>query len=192
MKKHAYLFAFCLIAVASWANENPMEYDPYVDFAAVTGVHSTSNTMFTLETYALNPFRIMPETVTVWTGGGGFGSCQHGSCSGTSTQFWEKFSGDVRASFIEWGTAGATTTATYFLHGVPVGTTVTVGKNPIWHVTIPHVFYDEIELSWANPTPYKFTFESYDAVPTPEPSTLALLGSGLLVGMNLLRRRLTI
>jgi hypothetical protein len=69
-----------------------------------------------------------------------------------------------------------------------VGMTNQTG-GPISHPQASGFEFNEIELSWITPTSYSFTFQSFDAVPVPEPSSLLLLGSGLLSGATLLRKR---
>ena len=80
-----------------------------------------------------------------------------------------------------------TTTATYYLNGHVVGLTTQIG-GPVWHPQAPGFKFNEVELSWTNPTSYKFSFQSFDS-PVPEPSSLTLLGSGLLTGLTLLRKK---
>ena len=81
-----------------------------------------------------------------------------------------------------------TTTATYYLNGSVVDVTTQIG-GPVWHQRAPGFKFNEVELSWAAPTNYGFRFESFDAA-APEPSSLILLGSGLLTGISVLRRKL--
>lgn len=184
MKRKLLSIALLVIALAGlgWGNaipEDPMSYDPYVWFTGVAGTHSLP---FTLQTYVTNPFRIAPETVTF----SGTGTCQPGSCSGTGTSVWETFSNVALAMYLTNAPSGVVTDATYYLNGNVVGMTSQTG-GPVWHRKASGFRFDTVELSWAQPTAYRFTFESWDA--TPEPGTLMLFGSALMLGAGFLRRR---
>jgi hypothetical protein len=161
--------------------------DPYVNFAGTIGVHSiTSPNADTLSTFATKPtWHLMPETVTFTTDG--TGSCQPGSCSGQADHVWETFSTLAYATYLTNAPNHVTTTATYLLNGNVVAMTNQIG-GPVWHMRAPGFKFNELELSWTNPTKYDFTFQSFDAAP--EPSSLILLGSGLFTGLTIFRRRL--
>ena len=161
--------------------------DPFVNFAGTVGLQSiTQPSSDTLSTYVLNPgWQLAPETVTFTADG--TGSCQPGICSGTSNHVWETFSTLSYATYLMNAPNHVTTTATYYLNGNPVGITTQVG-GPIWHPRAQGFKFNEVELSWTSPTSYRFSFQTFDAVP--EPSSLILLGSGLLAGVTVLRKRL--
>jgi hypothetical protein len=161
--------------------------DPYVNFAGTNGSNSiTSPSSYTLSTYATNPtWHLTPETVTFTADG--TGSCQPGSCAGRSNNVWETFSTVALATYLTTAPNHVTTTATYYLNGNVVAVTTQIG-GPVWHPQAPGFKFNEIELSWASSTNYTFSFQSFDAAP--EPSSLILLGSGLLTGVTIFRRRL--
>lgn len=171
---------------AGTIREDPFSYDPYVNFAATIGVQSiTSPNAYTLSTYATNPlWHVTPETVTFTADGNG--SCQPGSCSGLSNHVWETFSTLAYAMYLTNAPNQVTTNATYYLNGNVVDVTNQIG-GPVWHQGAPGFKFNEVELSWAAPTNYAFSFESFDAAP--EPSSLILLGSGTLALAGLLRRK---
>jgi len=181
-----FVFLSCL-SFADTIREDPLSYDPFVYFAGTIGVHSiTSPNTYTLSTYATNPaWHLTPETVTFTADGNG--SCQPGSCTGVSNNVWETFSTIAYATYLTNAPNHVTTTATYYLNGSVVGVTSQIG-GPVWHQRAPGFKFNEVELTWAAPTNYTFTFQSFDAAP--EPSSLILLGSGLLTGVTVLRRRL--
>ncbi len=162
--------------------------DPFVYFAGTVGQESiTQPASYTLSTYVMKPgWQLAPETVTFMADG--IGSCHPGICTGTSNHVWETFSTLADATYLTNAPNLVTTTATYYLNGSVVGLTTQIG-GPVWHPQAPGFKFNEVELSWTTPTSYKFNFQSFDAA-VPEPSSLILLGSGLLAGVTVLRKRL--
>ena len=172
---------------AGTIQENPFSYDPYANFGGMSGVHSiASPNTYTLSTYDPNPtWHFMPETVTFMVDGSG--SCQPGSCTGVSNHVWETFSTLSYAMYWRNTPNLVTTTATYYLNGSVVDVTTQIG-GPVWRQRAPGFKFNEVELSWATPTNYAFSFESFDAA-APEPSSLILLVSGAVALAGLFRRK---
>jgi PEP-CTERM motif len=80
------------------------------------------------------------------------------------------------------------TTVTYWLQGHQVGPTQ-VQLGGVYNLQkSAHTVFDTVQFSWSTPTDFRFSQGTFDAVP--EPSTLLLLGSGLVGMLGVVRRKL--
>jgi hypothetical protein len=190
MKK--VLFCVLLLGVLSVCSTNLLA-NVFVNFAGVQGFLPTTNP-FTLTTCSApahcttNPV-LTPYTVTFQSFGGNSG-CQNGACSGTATSVTETFSADAQAFALFSAPSGQMTTITYWLHGQQVGPKQFQNGGMFNLQKSAHTVFDTVKFSWASPTNFSFNQGTFDASPVPEPSTLLLVGSGLLGMIGVVRRRI--
>jgi hypothetical protein len=190
MKK--VLFCALLLGVLSVCSTN-MLANAFVNFAGVQGFGPTTNP-FTLTTCTApvncmtNPV-LAPYTVTFQSFGGNSG-CQNGACSGLATSVTEKFSANAQAFALFSAPTGQATTVTYWLHGQQVGPTQVQSGGFFNLPKSAHTVFDTVKFSWASPTSFSFNRGTFDASPVPEPSSLLLLGSGLLGMVGVVRRKI--
>jgi hypothetical protein len=131
---------------------------------------------------------LAPYTVTFQSFGGNSG-CLNGVCSGTATSLTETFSADAQAFSLFSAPTGQMTTVTYWLQGHQVGP-IQFQTGGIFNLQkSAHTIFDTVKFSWASPTNFSFNQGTFDAAPAPEPSTLLLLGSGLLGMIGVVRRK---
>lgn len=177
---------FCALSVLS----TNLFASAYINFAGVSGTQTLSSA-FTLTTCSgpvnctPNPV-LTPVTATFSILGGG-GSCHTGVCSGTASSVLEAFSTPAIAFALFTAPLTQPTTITYWLNGAQVGPTQ-VQTGGVYNLQqSAHVVFDTVQFSWSTPTDFKFYQGSFDAVP--EPSTLLLVGSGLIGMIGIARRK---
>jgi hypothetical protein len=179
----------CLLSVFS----TNVLANAYLNFAGIQGSQPLS-LPFTLTTCASpmnctpNPV-LTPMTVT-FTFVGLTGSCQSSGCSGTAAStVFETFSTPATAFALFSAPSSQDTTVTYWLLGHQVGPTQ-VQLGGMYNLQkSAHTVFDTVKFSWSTPTDFSFYRGAFDAVP--EPSTLLLLGGGLVGMIAVVRRRLS-
>jgi len=118
--------------------------------------------------------------------GAGTGACKYlngtPGCYGHATEVDVLYPAGALANFLMAAPAG-NTLEEYWFNGTLV--------KSITHTSPPYYFnqqkqnglvFDEVKLIWDQPTDFKFYSGTFDPVSAPEPSTLAMLGTGLLAG----------
>jgi hypothetical protein len=178
----------CLLSVFS----TNVLANAYLNFA---GIHASQSMLlpFTLTTCAspigCTPNPVLTPTTVTFTFVGGTGSCGSGGCTGTASSVFETFSTPVTAFALFSAPSNPTTTVTYLLRGHQVNSQSQQGGMYNLQQSA-HTVFDTVEFSWSTPTPtFLFNQGAFDAVP--EPSTLLLLGGGLIGMIGVVRRRLS-
>jgi PEP-CTERM motif-containing protein len=190
MKMKKILFCALLFCALSAFSTNLLA-NAYINFAGVPGFQTLSFPI-TLTTCSSpvnctpNPV-LTPMTVT-FSMLGGSGACQPGVCSGIATSVLETFSTPAVAYALFSAPASQATTITYWLHGTQVGPTQFQTGGMYNLQRSAHTMFDTVQFSWSTATNFKFYQGTFDAVP--EPSTLLLLGSGLVGIVGVARRKL--
>jgi len=190
MKKILFCFLLLCLPLAFTAN---VLATPYLNFAGVQGFNALSSP-FTITT-CVSPVNctsnpVLTSMTVTFMAVGGSGACVPGQCSGIATNVFETFSTPALAFALFSAPNNQPTTVTYFLHGQQVGPTQ-VQLGGMYNLQkSAHTVFDTVEFSWSMPTNYLFNQGSFDAVAVPEPSTLLLLGSGLVGLFGVARRKL--
>jgi len=179
---------FCLLTVFA----SNLLAAPYLNFVGIQGSNSLS-LPFTIST-CLAPMNCtpnpIPSSMTVtFQAVGGAGTCVPGQCSGMATSVFETFSTPALSFALYLAPGNQETTVTYWLQGHQVGPTQVQLGGKYNLQKSAHTVFDTVEFSWSKPTSYVFNRGSFDAVP--EPSSLLLLGSGVVGMIGIVRRKLS-
>jgi len=179
----------CLLSVFS----TNVLANAYLNFAGIQ-VSQSMLSSFTLRTCA-SPMNCTPNPVwtpmtVTFTFVGGTGSCGPGVCTGTASSVFETFSAPVTAFALFSAPSNPPTTVTYWLRGHQVNSQPPQQGGMYNLQQSAHTVFDTVEFSWPTPTPtFRFNQGAFDAVP--EPSTLLLVGGGLIGMIGVVRRRLS-
>jgi hypothetical protein len=179
----------------------------YVNFSSNTGV--TSFGPVTFQTYT-SAHHVTPVTVTIQTSDFPLhvphvGFCNLSSCYGYAMWMTQTFSTDITSIYLPY-LPHSGTVYTLYDDGKEVGYGGVRGWTDACLKDISQCYlggvldlsgvkFDKLHLDWGWDTQYNLSFESFDvqvhrdAAPTPEPSSLALIGTGIL-GLGLRLRTL--
>jgi len=178
----------CLLSVFS----TNVLANAYLNFAGIQGSQPLS-LPFTLTTCAspmnCTPNPIMTPMTVTFTFVGGTGSCDSGGCIGTASSVFETFSTPAMAFALFSAPGNPSTTVTYLLRGHQVGPTQNQQGGMYNLQRSAHMVFDTVEFSWSTQTGFTFNQGAFDSVP--EPSTLLLVGGGLIGMIGVVRRRLS-
>jgi hypothetical protein len=184
------LFCALLLCLLSVFSTHALA-SPYLNFDGIHGVN-TFSTQFTLTTCTAPANCTSNSVLTTMTVTfqifGGSATCQPDQCRGSASSLSEVFSTPATAFALFSAPVNRATTITYWLQGRQVGPTQ-VQLGGMYNLEkSAHTVFDTVEFSWSTPTAFRFTQGAFDAVP--EPSTLLLLGSGLVGMVGVVRRKL--
>jgi len=179
----------CLLSVFS----TNVLANAYLNFAGIQGSQPLS-LPFTLTTCAspmnCTPNPVMTLMTVTFTFVGGSGSCDSAGCIGTASSVFETFSTPAMAFALFSAPSNPATTVTYWLRGHQVGPTPQLQQGGMYNLQrSAHTVFDTVEFSWSTPTGFTFNQGAFDSVP--EPSTLLLVGGGLIGMIGVVRRRLS-